>query len=368
MTNEEYDLCNFDTNLTKILMTVKSNLIGFIFLIIILSACSTDPLNVNVSDSELDIEFINMDSILGKSSTDQLLKYHRKWLVELPDVYEYQRAYCFQITSEVDDEVIKGIKSFYNDSFAKRVHSAIGKQFSDLTMEKNQLLNGFRHLKYHFTEGKFPSKIVFINSCFNVNSLSTSKEIAIGLDRNLDANTDVIKELPGSYFPTWIKEAWNRDFLVRDAICSWVMTHYVLPKNVDEDNADFNWGVNCNLAENIVRWGKILYLTKAALPDVSNAIILRYSEEDYKWAQDNEVSFWKYLVDQSLLFKKDELMVANLLNDGPFTVGLPEKGPDRLGQYLGFRLVEEYVKNKQCSPKDLLNTDYSEIITNYEID
>jgi uncharacterized protein YjaZ len=69
-----------------------------------------------------------------------------------------------------------------------------------------------------------------------------------------------------------------------------------------------------------------------------------------------------------LLFKKDELMVANLLNDGPFTVGLPEKGPDRLGQYLGFRLVQEYVNNKKCSPKELLNTDYSEIITNYEID
>lgn len=349
-------------------MTFKSNLIGFVFTIFLIQSCTTDPLNVDVSGSELEIEFINMDSILGNSSADQILKHHRKWLVEIPETYEYQRVYCLQINSNVDSQVVTGIQNFYKDPFAKRAHAAIAKQFSNLNNEKQQLLNGFKHLKHHFNEGKIPSKIVFINSCFNVNSLSTTKEIAIGLDRNLDFKTDVIKELPGSYFPSWIKEAWNRDFLVRDAICSWVMTHYVLPKNDVNGNAEFNWGVNCNLAENIVRWGKILYLTKAALPEVSNAIILRYSEEDYKWAQDNEVSFWKYLVDQSLLFKKDELMVANLLNDGPFTVGLPEKGPDRLGQYLGFRLIEEYVKNKGCSPLELLNTDYSEIITNYEID
>ncbi len=368
MTNEEYELCNFDTNLTKILMTVKSNLIGFVFSIFVLYACSSDPLNINISDSEVEIEFVNMDSILGNSSADQVLKYHRLWQVEIPETYEYQRVYCLQINATSDNEVVAGIKKFYNDSFAKRVHAAIENQFSDLNAEKQQLLKGFQHLNYHFNNGKIPSKIVFINSCFNVNSLSTSKEIAIGLDRNLNPKTDVIKELPGSYFPTWIKEAWNREFMVRDAICSWVMTHYVLPKNDSENNIDFNWGVNCNLAENIIRWGKILYLTKAALPEVSNAILLRYSEDDYKWAQDNEVSFWKYLVDQNLLFKKDELMVANLLNDGPFTVGLPEKGPDRLGQYLGFRLVEEYVKSKGCSPKELLDTDYSEIITNYEID
>jgi hypothetical protein len=366
--NEEFDLRNFDTNLTKILMRFKSIFTVLIFNLLLLFSCSNDPLDVIVADTEINIDFINMDSILGKSNSVQILKNHRKWKLEIPEAYEYQRVYCFQINSSADSEVVLGIQQFYNDPFAKRVSAAIKKQFADLTTEKKQILDGFKHLKYHFPEGNIPRNIVFINSCFNVNSLSTTKEIAIGLDRNLDPKTDVIKELPGSYFPTWIKEAWNRDFLVRDAICSWVMTHYVLPKVVESDNTDFNWGVNCNLAENIVRWGKVMYLTKAAMPDVSNAIIMRYSEEDYKWAQDNEVSLWKYLVDQNLLFKKDELMVANLLNDGPFTVGLPEKGPDRMGQYLGYRLVEDYVKNKGCSPKELLNTDYSDIITNYEID
>jgi hypothetical protein len=368
LTNEEFELCNFDTNLTKILMTFKSIFIVLLFLQLGLVSCSSDPLNVDASDVEVNIDFINMDSLLAKSNANQILKYHRKWMVEIPEVYEYERVYCLQINSSAENDVVTGIQNFYKDPFAKRVHAAINRQFADLTFEKEQLIDGFKHLKYHFNDGKIPSKIVFINSCFNVNSLSTTKEIAIGLDRNLDSKTDVIKELPGSYFPSWIKEAWNRDFLVRDAICSWVMTHYVMPKGEETDNVDFNWAVNCNLAENMIRWGKIMYLTKAALPAASNAIILRYSEEDYKWAQDNEVAFWKYLVDQNFLFKKDEMMVANLLNDGPFTVGLPEKGPDRLGQYLGFRLVEEYVKNTECSPNELLQTNYEAIITNYEID
>jgi uncharacterized protein YjaZ len=69
-----------------------------------------------------------------------------------------------------------------------------------------------------------------------------------------------------------------------------------------------------------------------------------------------------------MLFKIDDLNTTNLLNDGPFTPGLPEKGPDRLGQFLGLRIIEAYMKEKEITIQQLINTPYANILIEYEID
>ena len=57
-----------------------------------------------------------------------------------------------------------------------------------------------------------------------------------------------------------------------------------------------------------------------------------------------------------------------MLNEGPFTIGLPEKGPDRLGQFLGYRMVKKYLEITKPEVKDLLKTSYTAILAEYEID
>jgi hypothetical protein len=126
--------------------------------------------------------------------------------------------------------------------------------------------------------------------------------------------------------------------------------------------------IDLNLAENIIRWGKVIYLTQAALPKFEPAVILRYTENDYKWAIDNEYSIWKYLVDEKLLFKSDDRTKLNLLKEGPYTVGLSEKGPDRLGQFLGFRIIQKFMEVRKCTVEEMLNSSYSDILVEYEID
>jgi hypothetical protein len=254
-----------------------------------------------------------------------------------------------------DTGFIKSLDLYLEDPYIKRLEKKIAEKFSDLTTIKSELIDGLKHLKFHFKNGRIPENIVFVNALFKSNAFCTEKEIGIGLESYLGRKTDVIKELPQEPFYEWIKEGMENKFLTRDAICSWVMTHYV--EEVDG-----------NLAEQIVRWGKILYLTQAAFPMKDPSIIMRYSDEDYKWAIENEYSLWKYLVDEKLLFSINELNVKNLLKEGPFTIGLPEKGPDRLGQFLGFRIIQKYMESKEVSLEQLINTPYTEILVEYEID
>ncbi|HLV41767.1 MAG TPA: hypothetical protein VKY37_05785, partial [Brumimicrobium sp.] len=60
---------------------------------------------------------------------------------------------------------------------------------------------------------------------------------------------------------------------------------------------------------------------------------------------------------------------TNFLNEGPKTVGLSDDAPDRIGQFLGYRIVKGYMdKNKALSLSELLDVKYNIILQTYEID
>jgi hypothetical protein len=184
----------------------------------------------------------------------------------------------------------------------------------------------------------------------------TKNEIGIGLERYLGAKTDVIQELPPDVFYEWIKEAMEPEYLERDAVCAWVLTHICEP------------GKDMNTIEAMIQWGKILYLTKAALPEHEEHVLLRYSPSDYQWALDHERAFWEYIVKQNKLFIKSETDQAAFLQEAPFTSGFDQKGPDRLGQFLGYRIVCSYMEQYDVTLQELINKPYNELLSEYEIE
>jgi hypothetical protein len=325
------------------------------FAVLSLSGCKYDPLNVDASETKVDMNFVNMDSLLFQANDDQLLELHQRFKEEIPEIYEYQLGYCIGISDLNDTAFVNSMRSFLADPYIKRVEERISDQFKDLSTHRNEIYSGFQHLKFHLPKVEIPESVVFMNSFFASNAFSTERQIGIGLERYLGKETDVILELPGDSFYQWMKDGLDERYLSRDALCSWIMTHIV------ED-------VSGNLAEQMIRWGKVIYLTEAAFPEKDKSILLRYSEEGMEWALDQERDIWDYLVREKLLFKIDERFKINMLNEGPFTVGLPEKGPDRLGQFIGWRMVRKYMEIKRVSLEELINTPYTAILAEYEID
>jgi hypothetical protein len=335
-------------------MSFKSFFLA-VSIVLLISSCTNDPLDVDVSEVKVNIDFVNMDSIWRTSKGRDFLKADADFRKRIPELYDYELGYCLRVGKISDTALVNSLTQFMNDPYMSRVEKAIQREFKDLSVEKAELIDGFKHIKYHIPKADIPQNIVFMNSVFTTSAFSTQREIGIGLERYLGENCSVIKDLPNDMFFDWIKEGMDRRYLVRDALCSWFMTHY--GPEIEGD-----------LAQQIIRWGKILYLTEAALPNAPESIIPRYSEEDYKWALENEYALWKYLVDQKMLFKIDELNKTNLLNEGPFTPGLPEKGPDRLGQFLGWRMVRKYMEVNELTVEELLKVHYTEIIRDYEIE
>jgi len=63
------------------------------------------------------------------------------------------------------------------------------------------------------------------------------------------------------------------------------------------------------------------------------------------------------------------LLKLGYFNEAPFTKGLPKESPDRLGQYIGWKMVRKYVeKHDDITLEKLLKVPYAEIMQSYKID
>ena len=143
-------------------------------------------------------------------------------------------------------------------------------------------------------------------------------------------------------------------YIARDVIQSWIQANLFAPPSG-------------NLVESIIHAGKVLYTVNACFPEDKPTTILKYTEDEFKYVQENEGKFWRYLVDQNLLFVDNERDKANFLNEGPYTVGLPEDSPDRMGQFLGWQMVKSFMEqNENVTLLELIELDYNKILQSYD--
>ena len=329
----------------------------FIFAVlpILIYSCNRNPLDIDNSSVQVGIKFEHMDSTLFHTKQEKLVQMRRDYNMSMRNIFEYQVGYCMRIGNVDDTAFENSMMQYRADPMIKQLEEEIATEFGDLGKYKAELIDGFKYLKAHISTVKIPKYIVFQNSLFQSSAFSTESELGIGLDRYLGFDSKTVKSLPNEPFYEWIKRGFNREFLTRDAVMSWVITHVM-----DERNG--------NLAEQIIWYGKALYLTQAAFPEKDERIILRYSQGNYDWALSHEYDFWKYLIDQELLFKINELNIGNYLNEGPFTAGYETKSSDRMGQFLGFRIVKNYMENSKTSVEELIKVPYDAILRTYEID
>ena len=321
-----------------------------------IQSCSGNNLDVDISTSKYRLKSVQLDSIIKHSTDAQLGQELFTLSKQFPEIIDYQFYYCYKTGLPKDTVFQANWAELTHNPYFKRLSKRIDETFPKLEGSKKIIEDGFKRLQVHLPTAKLPETILFMNSYFASSMYCTDREIGVGLERYLGAKTDVIKELPGDVFYEWIKEAMEPEYLERDAICAWIQTHICEP------------GKDMNNIEAIIQWGKILYLTKAALPEQEERILLRYTATDYDWALKNERAFWEYLVKHDMLFHKSETDQAAFLQEAPFTSGLPQKGPDRLGQFLGYRIVCSYMDQYDLTLQQLLDKPYNELLSEYEID
>lgn len=243
----------------------------------------------------------------------------------------------------------ESLKAFITHFDNYTVYQRVQQIFPDLEGLEAKLNDAFRHFLYHFPEKKVPRIITFISG-FNYSVVSDSGLLGIGLDKYLGADEELYSRA-GVY--NYLRMNMHPGKIPSDCM-----------RLLAETEFPYNDSVN-NLLSAMVYGGKIMYLVKIMFPGEPDSLLWGFTPSQMKFCEANEKQMWTYLVEYQLLFKTDRFTIDKFTREGPFTTEFSRQSPARAAVWLGYKIVEKYMKrNKNLSPEELMKeNDYQQILT-----
>lgn len=324
-----------------------------IFLSFVISSCSGDKLDVDVSNVDIDLKFERFEKEMFEGNTpEEMAKINQNLIEKGGELYEFYVYEMLRAGSVYDDSIGTLLSFFVNDSMMQMMMEDLETEFSDFTVVEDQLTDVFKRLKYHLPNAPQPKKIITYNGAFTFGVVSTDSVIGIGLDMYLGAQNRLVREIR---FPQYMKDKMNRDYLSLDVAQSWLMTNVL-----GEDEGE-------TFLSSMIYYGKLRYILKALLPKVEDHIIMRYNPEEYDFAVASEFEIWEYLIEMNWIYSIDMKVKLRFFEEAPSTVGI-DGSPGRIGQFMGWQMVKQYMEaNEDVTIEQLLlETNESKILKAYK--
>ena len=302
----------------------------YIVLFLTLVSCGNDSLNVDVSDSTIqDITIDRLEQDIFKMDTNDIAGATKKLQVK------YGRFYSTFISGILNNGGLRDssysfrMKSFITDYSMHKAYEDSQKKYPNTDAIKQQLLKSYQCFNYHFPTRNLPKPITMISG-FNYSVVLADSTLAIGIETYLGSNNEFYT---GLGVPKYKSMFMNEENIVPDAIRQWMLTEF--PNNMNKK--DF-------LSE-IIYMGKIMYLTDALLTKTPDSLKIQYSKAQMDYCKQNEFNVWSYFAAQKLLYTTDQAEIMKFTSDGPFTSALSKEAPPRIGHWIGWQLVRQYMKN-----------------------
>ena len=108
----------------------------------------------------------------------------------------------------------------------------------------------------------------------------------------------------------------------------------------------------------MVAYGKSFYFARHMLPCTADSLLIWYTGDEIKGARENENLIWARFVEDKVLFSTSVIDKKNYLGDRPVTIQVGEKCPGRIGQWVGWQIVKEYMESHpETSLPELMKMD-----------
>jgi gliding motility-associated lipoprotein GldB len=227
------------------------------------------------------------------------------------------------------------------------LYSSVQNTFGDFSSEKEGLTDLFRHVKYYYPKFKAPKTITILSNVdYNNKVVYADSLLFISLDVYLGKEHEVYQD-----YPNYIKQNFTKDHMLVD-----VAEQLSLPILRPSATNSF--------ISRIVQEGKKLYLTAAFLPDLAEAEVIGYNEEQFQWAQISESDIWKYFIQNEMLYSNDPNLSERFIHEAPFSkfyLEVDKDSPGRIGTWFGWQIVSSFMENNNLSLQEMIVTDNEEI-------
>lgn len=240
-----------------------------------------------------------------------------------------------------DPHYMDMVQGFIADPTMREVYRLVDSVFGSMEEESSRLGDAFARARALCPQVRYDKVYTFVSGLFDYNMRvgCNSHELIISLDQYILPYTKKF-----NYFdsPLFLVQQSRREYLATDCMTAIARQQTVLP---DHD---------LTLLDYMVAEGKAIYFAQQTLPDAPDSILLRYTAEQTEWMQKNEERVWAYFLQNKLLYETDYMRFHNFIDDAPKTNAFRDSCP-RTTDYIGWRIVQRYMKASGASMQELFN-------------
>lgn len=242
------------------------------------------------------------------------------------------------------------IKNFITDPNIIELYRLTMQKYPDVQFLQDELGDALEIYKQSYPEKTVPKVYTYVSGLDVENPVYfADSAMAIGLDLFLGCD---VKAYRKAGIPVY-----KSDRCIKENILPQCM------RAISESLITVDKGKNTLLDQMIIE-GKALYFLDITLPEVADQNKIGYSKEQLDWCKENEANIWALFIDKQALFSSSPQVLSKFLSDAPFTSGFEKDAPPRLGAYIGWQIIRQYMANSSnATLKQLMqNTDSQEIL------
>lgn len=227
-----------------------------------------------------------------------------------------------------DSILVNTLFDLINDPHIDTLYRETQAAFGDLSDLQAQFAEAFRYIKYYYPDFQAP-EIQTIVTGFGRDMYISDSVIIVGLDYYIGKGA-TYRPID---LPQYILRRYEKEYIVP----SYVL---LLSSKYNKINAEDH-----TMLADMIFYGKAYYFASKVLPDVPDSILIGYESASLKDVHENQQIVWAHFVENELLYETSHFVKKKYMDERPKTLEIGNKAPGRIGVWLGWEIVKQYMRN-----------------------
>lgn len=219
------------------------------------------------------------------------------------------------------------LSSFFSEPTLMGLYQTQQEVFADITPYEQEITTAISLLSEEFPHLKLPEFYMHISG-LNQNIIVTDSILSLSADKYLGKDFPLYQ----TYFYDYQRQQMSPERIVPDYLLGLLYSEFPFEGN------------EVSLLNTMLYEGKLRYILSRLLPERNIWESFGYTKEQYNWCMKSESRIWKTILQQKQLYAADYPTISQYINDAPHTAPLTSSSPGKAGVWVGFRLIESYMK------------------------
>ena len=316
-----------------------------LFLSLILVSCSTKKPETN----SIEISFERFDKLLKEGDI------YEPYSV-IADYYSKHPAFTSLYTNKIievgdisDKNFNVRFQSFLTDQNIYHVINKVGEEFDDITSIELATADALGNYKFWFPNKSIPQIYTYISG-FNQSVVTGDNFVCISLEKYLGKD-EPYYDLLYPPVPKYQRARMIPERIPLDILHAVAVMEY--PFNAKKDN----------LLSRMLYEARTTYFVKQMFPEVTDILLWNFSKDQLIFCKNNEEQMWTFLIEHKLLFETKDFTINQYINEAPFTKEFTKESPGRATVWIGYQIVESYMKrNNSLTLEQLMSENDFQLI------